>query len=303
MSHFIVCSLLVGNTMYDKYSSARGEVALHQNSLLTIDATSSDQVCDTFGLHGNLPYLQTLYQNNDLLFLSNVGYLTEPATKENWQQTQLTALFSHNTQQEELNIVDIWDSKDGRGVGGRMLDVLSTNGYKPGSISIAGISSVLRASEISQTVSDASGFRKFNPTSVFNSDITDKVRELNDATSIKSSFYSETWSEALFQTLDENELLYSQLSSIETTATFPDTDLGNQLREVAKLMKTKDARGTDRDIFHTSIVGFDMHSQLALPLVERLTTINDALEAFVTEMEADQIWDDVVVVFVSKVVL
>ena len=44
-----------------------------------------------------------------------------------------------------------------------------------------------------------------------------------------------------------------------------------------------------------------MHSQIEVPLRERLTTINDALEAFVTELRDFQgIWDDVAVVVVSE---
>lgn len=286
--------------MFTQYQSVRGEVALHQSSLHTIDATSSGQVCTTFGIHNSLPVLKSLYDSQELSFLANVGVLSAPATKENWQTTQKTALFSHNTQQEEIQYVDFWDGKDGRGVGGRMADVLSTNGYKPGSVSVAGISTMLRSNDVSQTVSDSSGYQQFNPSSVLSSDITSKVRELNDASSILSNFYAETWSDSLFQTLDENELLYSVLESIDTTAIFPASDLGKQLEATAKLMKTKDTRGTDRDIFYTAITGFDMHAHIAEPLVERLDTINGALDAFVNEMKNDGVWNDVAVVFVSE---
>lgn len=49
------------------------------------------------------------------------------------------------------------------------------------------------------------------------------------------------------------------------------------------------------------IGSFDHHTQIAAPLMERLTTINDALEAFVTELRDYQgTWDDTVVVVVSE---
>ncbi len=44
-----------------------------------------------------------------------------------------------------------------------------------------------------------------------------------------------------------------------------------------------------------------MHSELEAPLIERLDTINGALEAFTEEMkDHQQIWDDVAVVVVSE---
>jgi uncharacterized protein (DUF1501 family) len=41
------------------------------------------------------------------------------------------------------------------------------------------------------------------------------------------------------------------------TATFPGTGIGNQLRQVAKLIKIKDTLGMHRQIFFCSLGGFD----------------------------------------------
>ncbi len=288
--------------MFDEYERTRGDIALEKSSLHTIDTSSSSQVCDTFGLHQSLPFIKTLFDRNDLTFFANIGVLQQPVTKENWwQNTGETALFAHNTQQEEINFVDIFGDEAGRGVCGRMLDVLAMNGFNPGSISVNGIATTLRSDSSPLVVIDSSGYQPFNPVSTLEvtTDIVDQVRSLNKATTLRSSFFGETWSNAFFQALDENELMYNEISNTDVDAVFPDTDLGRQLESVATVMKTKDIRGTDRDVFNVRIEGFDLHSQIATPLTERLTTINDALEAFVTEMQDHQgIWDDVVVVVV-----
>ena len=292
------------DTMFDEYTRTRGDIALELNTLHTIDASSSGQVCDTFGLHKSLPFIKTLFDSNDLTFFANIGVLQQPTTKVNWwENVGETILFAHNTQQEEINSVDIFGEEAGRGVCGRMLDVLAMNGFNPGSISVNGIASSLRSDSSPLVVIDSSGYQPFNPVSTLEvtSDITSIVRDLNKATTLRSSLFGETWSEILFQSLDENELMYEEISNTVIDATFPDTDLGRQLESVATVMKTKDVRGTDRDVFNVRIGGFDMHSQIAVPLTERLTTINDALEAFVTEMRDHQgIWDDVTVVVVSE---
>ncbi|HYW71089.1 MAG TPA: DUF1501 domain-containing protein, partial [Pyrinomonadaceae bacterium] len=44
------------------------------------------------------------------------------------------------------------------------------------------------------------------------------------------------------------------------TATFPNTNLGNQLKQVAKLIKIKDTLGLHRQIFFCQLGGFDTHA-------------------------------------------
>jgi uncharacterized protein (DUF1501 family) len=288
--------------MFDEYKLARGGIALEKDSLHTIDTASSGQICNTFGLHESVPFIKSLYDSKDLSFVANIGVLQQHVTKENWSKVTGTALFAHNFQQEEINLMDMFNNEGGRGLCGRMLDILGLNGFKPGSISVNGIASSLRSRSFPSIVLDWGGYQKFNPTAPdFASEVLDKVKEVNTAASIRSSLFGETWSNALFQTLGENELMYEELSNTFVNVTFPYTDLGLQLQTVAKVMKTKDVRGTDRDIFNVRIGGFDMHSQIEAPLIERLTTINDGLEAFVTEMKDYQgIWDNVAVVVVSE---
>src|SRR6185369_16165389 len=44
------------------------------------------------------------------------------------------------------------------------------------------------------------------------------------------------------------------------TATFPTTSIGNQLKQVAKLIKLKDTLGMHRQIFFCNLGGFDTHT-------------------------------------------
>jgi uncharacterized protein (DUF1501 family) len=289
--------------MFDEYTNVRGNIALAKGSLHTIDASNSEQVCDTFGLHQSLPFIRSLYEDNDLAFLANVGVLQQPLTKDNWRQNMdMTQLFAHNTQQDEINFLDIFYAEAGRGACGRMLDILSEKGYNPGAISTKGIASILRSDLLTTVVVDPkSGYQKFNPTSQLTSDVSDKVKEVNAASSIHSSFFGETWSNILLRSMSENELLFEKFDATEVDTLFPETDLGMQLEMVAKVMKTKDLRGTDRDVFNVRIDGFDSHSDVDVSLTERLTTLNDGLEAFVTEMKDYQdLWDDVTIVVVSE---
>lgn len=85
-------------SMYNHYSAVRSGLAIPRGNLLNLNAASSNQICDTFGLHPNLTALRDMYQAKDLLFASNVGVLQRTNTnKDNWWlQTDKTELFAHN---------------------------------------------------------------------------------------------------------------------------------------------------------------------------------------------------------------
>ncbi len=79
-------NMLVPHTcgLYEEYVRVREEIALPKESLLEIDATSSDQICESFGLHPRLDAVQRMYNDGDLLFFANTGVLTKETDKANW---------------------------------------------------------------------------------------------------------------------------------------------------------------------------------------------------------------------------
>ena len=78
------------------------------------------------------------------------------------------------------------------------------------------------------------------------------MKQLNQATKVGSSLMSETYSSLLQQGLDENELLYEALQTTTVDTIFPTDSIGRQVQTAATLMKTRNVRGTDRDIFYVT---------------------------------------------------
>lgn len=287
--------------MYENYASVRRDIALPKGSLHQIDATSSPQECDTFGIHSNLPHMKSLYDEDDLLFIANVGLLQQYCTKYNWwEKHRETSLFAHNIQQEEANYVDIFDQQAGRGVGGRMVDILLKNGYKAGTTSVRGTADALAARDAPLIVLEPGEEQSFNPNSDNAHDVKSPLQDVNKATSFGSSLFSELWSHQLYRALGETELLNQAMNDASTSSTFPRTDLGEQLETIAKLIKTKDIRGVDHDVFYASIGGFDTHANIATYLNERTTTMNGAMEAFTSELKDQAVWDQVTTVYISE---
>ncbi len=289
-----------GTDLYAQYAEIRGELALLKSDLLQIDASTSAQPCSTFGLHPNLGVIQQLYNDGDLAFLANTGVLQQYVTKDNWwKKTSRTSLFAHNTQQDEINYVDILAAQAGRGVLGRMIDILKKKGFKTGSMSISGIANALVSNLSALFVLDPYNYEKVNPIP-WAKDIVGRIKQLNNANQLGSSLFGDAWSNLLIQALGENKLLFDAITSTTLNAVFPDTFLAQELKVVAKMIKTKDVRGSDRDTFYVDLGGFDTHSDMITSLASRMTQINGALASFVTEMKSQGRWDDVVVVFVSE---
>jgi uncharacterized protein (DUF1501 family) len=289
-----------GRDLYQDYATIREGLSLSKSSLLQIDTSSSDQPCSKFGLHPNLGYLKTLYEEGDLSFVANMGILQEHVTKENWREsTSKTSLFAHNIQSNEVADVDIFDKEAGRGLMGRMADILNAKGLSTGTLSVKGNSNALTSESSSLLVINPERFDKFNPMPWAQS-LQEKAKKLNKTTKLGSGILGETWANTLLQSLGDNALLSDALSTVELSTSFPDTVLGDQFDSISALIKTKDSRGTDRDIFYADLGGFDSHADLEGVLTEKTTIINDALKSFKNEMVAQGKWDDVTICFVSE---
>ncbi len=188
-----------GKDMYNHYKDLRVDLAVPKDDLLTIDASGSEQVCSTFGIHPDLPILKTMYDEGDLLWMSNLGVLQRETSKESWiRDTSSTNLFAHNFQQREVQNIDIFESQAGRGIGGRMSDALLRLGYNAGTVSATGIADALISYDASQFVVDEGGFESFNPSSE-SDDFLNSIKDANPSSAFGSGLFGETWSSSLIQ--------------------------------------------------------------------------------------------------------
>mmetsp|Transcript_24553 Transcript_24553/g.29634 ORF Transcript_24553/g.29634 Transcript_24553/m.29634 type:complete len:376 (+) Transcript_24553:2031-3158(+) len=236
-----------------------------------------------------------------MIFMANIGVLAEPnVTKDNWSKKHgQTQLFAHNVQTDEVQNVDLFDSQAGKGMLGRMMDILGQKGHQTSSISVDGTPGVLNGGTTHTTFVSSDGVQKFNPIP-WATDIEQLVRSLNNGTSSTSGLFGETWSRLLHQALGENEILYDVLKDSQPTQTFPDTNLGKQLKTVAQLTKMRDVLISDRNAFYVEIGGFDNHLNLNSEFKNRMIEVDRAIGNFVAEMKSQGIWNDIVLVGVSE---
>lgn len=290
----LVCIFLSGgndgnNTIipfdgYSAYSSVRlnSGLAIPQSALLQISPLNAGGL--KYGLHPNLspevanpttngaptaPGLLPIWNAGKLAILCNVGTLVQPLTRTIYQTTPSARpyqLFSHSDQVTQQQS-SVSTAPEQTGWGGRTADVLSSvNGSSPAlpmAISTAG-TSLFATGKTARQLAVAPAPTALNQIFVLSMSGTDaatkriafdQIRALdNGATLIKAS--EDTTSQAL--------LTSAALSQDQTlTTVFPATSLGNQLKQIAKLIKanlTQSGLGLRRQIFFCTLGGFDTHT-------------------------------------------
>lgn len=298
----------------EQYENIRTTVSLDtMTDLLPIDASSSNQQCETFGIHNSIPIFKNLYdgspmdgQDPSLLWFANTGILTKPVDKSNYRDvSQITQLFAHNTQQDNTRRIDPFDDIRGTGVLGRIMDVLYNNDYLTSGLSVAG-STVTLAGQPGQSpkysiINNADDITEFNPTPL-GEGMDETIFDLNNATTSNSGGFGETWASKLSESVALNKKMRADLqnSVLETENTFCNQGgLCGHLETVARMIQVADNRKVTRESFYATYGSWDHHAMLAGNLANRLEHVNSAVESFVAEMRAQGKYDDVTVVFTS----
>ena len=286
------------SNIVQQYKNIRGTAAV-TGSDLTINA--DDQVCEKFSIHPNLPIVQELYNEEDLLFFVNTGVLTFPTNKTNWFKSA-TPLFAHNFMQQEVQRVDPLEEASGTGVIGRISDSLERNGMSVGAFSLDTTSVALTGhpgESPSQQIISNNGINSFNPVPSIEN-MTSIISAINEATTADSGFFAETWSDELIRSLNHNNLMLEALDGVENFNEFPSSSLGRKLQTVAKVIATRESRGVDRDMFYLDIGGFDTHIDVNNHLDVLFRDVNDAIAAFANEMKHMNVWDSVTTIQTSE---
>jgi uncharacterized protein (DUF1501 family) len=277
---------------YSAYSTVRSAsgLAIPQASLLPVTPATGGR---SFGLHPSMPDMQTLFNQQRLAIVANVGPLVEPITRAQYQSSPSKRpyqLFSHSDQVTQW-MTSVSTGPAQTGWGGRTAD--STAGLNgtttfPMMTSIAGVN-VFVAGLNSRPLAISDARTPLNQVLVLSMSggtqaerdarraVMDALRQLdNENQLVNASSDTMTSSLQISQTLSSNPTF--------AAADFPDTNLGYQLEQVAKIISLRDALGIKRQIFFCSIGGFDTHANQrganGNTQDNLLTQVSQAIKAF-----------------------
>jgi len=279
------------NAGYAEYSAARSAqgLAIPQADLLSMMPPSLGL---EFGLHPRLAELHQLWGQNKLAVISNVGTLVQPLTKAQYLSgaPRPDQLFSHSDQVAQFRTA-ISNNTSTTGWGGRLAD---RTGVINGGAAIPMITSVAGVTVFSNGVTTSPLIVEPSPTPL-NLVLTlngfgttsDELARKTGMQRIRGEDLDKTLVQSTAFLTQQAVNVSEQLSTDPTlTVTFPNTTLGNQLRQVAKIMKFRTPLNMSRQIFFVQLPGFDTHSGQIIGQGNLFMQLSQALKAFYDETVA-----------------
>jgi uncharacterized protein (DUF1501 family) len=281
-------NMLVPNTTaeYNAYAASRQNLALLQADLLPITPASS--AGPDFGLHPAMATTQDLFEQGRAAFVTNVGPLVEPTTRDQYFNGSVTLppqLFSHNDQQDQ------WTSLRGNvpsktGWAGRIADLIRTGVAEQQmstNASLFGTNLFQSADETVAYVMGPNGPLQFEGFSSDPNDIRYAQREafLRIVDAGYSSIYERGFADVQRRAIDAADQVSAAINNTQPINTvFPQSQLGTQLRTVARLIAARDELQMQRQIFFVATGGFDSHDDQNENQPGLLGGISDAIAAF-----------------------
>ncbi|MBI1748411.1 MAG: DUF1501 domain-containing protein [Acidobacteria bacterium] len=282
----LVCVFLFGgndsNNMvipYDNYADyaavrSGAAFAIPQDQLLQINPPSAGA---TYGLHTNMPEMQILFNQMKLAIVVNIGTLVQPLTREDYLAgaPRPSQLFSHSDQQTE-SLTARSSGASQTGWGGRTADRVLSSETFPIITSVAGV-----------TIYGTAGATRPLVISPAPTPLNQTLRLLRAEPALEALLALDS-GKGVPTLVGANSRIVTQAiansRSLDTdpllTTVFPNTALGNQLKQIAKLISLKDTLGMRRQIFFAARGGFDTHTGQATGQGNLLREVSQALSAF-----------------------
>ncbi len=272
------------NAEYNVYAASRQNLAIPQSDLLPISPITSDGAL--YGLHPSLAGVQQLFESGRAAFVANVGPLVEPTTRDQFSSGGVTLppqLFSHNDMQDQWHTLKGAARVD-TGWAGRIADLIRTHVAAQTlstNVSLSGTAPYQAAAEATPYVmgpDGVAGFAGFDESGIFLEQRHAFERIVNaDYVSV----YQRGFAEVQRRALATADIVSDALAAAPAISTaFPSSQLGTQLRTVARLIAARDELKMQRQVFFVATGGFDSHDNQNADQPGLLQNVSDALKAF-----------------------
>jgi uncharacterized protein (DUF1501 family) len=279
-----------GNSEYNQYAAVRSNQAIPQNDILGLSPISS--IGKELGIHPALGGLQSLFNDGNLAFMSNVGTLIEPTTKGGIQgQTAKLplGLLSHSDQVMHWQTAIPQDRTD-VGWGGRMADIiksLNDNNDVSMNISLGGNNIFQRGNEITEYAINNTGgvaIQGWNNPEPFLNMMTQDINSMLNKE--YQDIFKDSYRGVLKRSIDSNEIFNAAIEGVEPFNTeFTQNQFSQNLRMIAQSIAARESLGFQRQIFFVQLGGFDNHDELLNNHNNLMTVLDAGLTEFYNALE------------------
>lgn len=272
----------LSGSQYNAYTAARGGLALPLNQLLAVN----DPALGAFGLHYGMPELQSIFQQGGMAVVSNVGVLVRPTSYSDFQTAnQLpTNLRSHADQVAQMQ-TGFPNAMGSTGWGGRTVDLMqpsNTGTTFPVSISMSGTALFCVGNVAASASLQPGNYLDQNAMGIW------PPAAAQARATAQQQIISQSGGNLMVQAADKvmsgalqlNPILKSAAGNSAFTTVFPQTSIGNQLKEVARFISLRAQLGAGRQVFFCSLGGFDTHGGQSYQQWDLLRQVSQAASAF-----------------------
>jgi uncharacterized protein (DUF1501 family) len=282
-------NLLIPNDSagYANYSKIRSNLAIPQASLVGIHDAASNA---NYGLHPSFAPIAPLYNTSKrLALMMNVGTLLQQVPRGSNGLPQLTSvplpvnLYSHSDQQIAWQD-STPQSSTTTGWAGRLADKVAANtsGLVPPAITLAGNALQLVGESTQPSAVTTTNFGLVAPATDPGSIALQSLLGLSSGVTLVQAAQN-----SLKGAVSVAQAVNAALAgSASLGVTFPTSDIGTQLGQVAKLIQARNALGASRQIFFCSQGGYDTHSNQLAQQVTLYGNLANALSLFDQAMGA-----------------
>jgi uncharacterized protein (DUF1501 family) len=277
------CVVPLNPAGYNSYKAARAGLTLPPNQLLPINTSGGTP----YGLHYALPELQSIYNQGKLAILANAGMLVRPVTRQQYLAPNAvvpTNLFSHADQVVQMQ-TGVPNASGGAGWGGRTADLMQQANAAsnfPASISMSGTSLFCTGNQIQSASIQPGNYLAQNAMSFWPQSAADARAQAQKeiVTAPSGNQMIDAANKTMADALTLGPLLKGAAGATNLATQFPQTSLGNQLKEVAHMVSLRSQLNVSRQIFFCGMGGFDLHSGLSWNHYDLLLQVSQALGAF-----------------------
>jgi uncharacterized protein (DUF1501 family) len=270
----------VDNARYTAYQSIRQGLAMTGTELL---APIADGSGNPYALHYGLVEMNPLYNSGRLAIVLNCGLLNRPLTRAEYLAglSAPSNLFSHSDQTTQAQTGT--SRPDGSGWGGRLLDRFGITDTLA-AVSVSSPAIFVQGYDVKGNVIPPGANLKLNGMTFWPQVQADTRRQavnamiqVDNASPLRAAV-----NRALADGLQLADAIAPDGSLPAMATTFPTTSIGNQLKEVARLIQVRATMGPGRQVFFCSMGSFDTHSSQEWTHWNLLSQLSQALAAFDT---------------------
>jgi uncharacterized protein (DUF1501 family) len=274
----VVIQLSGGNDGLNTVIPYRNDVYYRERPGLGIKREDALAITDEAGLHPSLAHFRALHDAGNLAILNSVGY--------------------PNPDRSHFRSMDIWQSASrsneilDTGWIGRYLDAQCAGCDKPTqAIEVDDVLSLAMKGKLEKGLA----FR--NPRNLYGSSQEKYFRELvNVHGTAKGNSQGDYLYKTMADTISSADYIYQQSRLHPSSLQYPSSQLGQSLKTIAGLIFSE----INTRVYYVSLGSFDTHIMQEGQQKRLFTELNDAVQAFTTDLKANHRMDDVLIFTFSE---